>query len=405
MKRKVGMILIAVVLVVTLVMAGCAKPGPAPGGKTLKIGSLVSLEFPLGVDCQKQLDALVPAFNKAGGLVIGGERYNIDLILYNSKMDAETGKAAVERLVHQDKVKFILGDETADAWIPVTEENKVLVAAISPSPTVLNPDYKYFFQAGPHHTQAPTIWGWLTETHPELKTVGAVFPDRLNGHAEADHLQQLCNTFGQKLVVVEFYPPDTTDFSAIATKVKAANPDIFTTCAGGTLQDSLAYKALHESGWRGQICAYVGISPGAMAKVISLDMVEGMLAPMVAPELDSPPPAAQELRDVYSAKYGDWDNDNPTVLFIDAWYCMLAGLEQAQSLDPDKVAAVIGNGMKYESGAGPAMMISRPDVGNPRTIDTLFVSYIGKITGGDAELIRTISLEEGLKYVAEGYGW
>jgi len=31
MKRKVGMISIAVVLVVMNIMAGCAKPGPAPG--------------------------------------------------------------------------------------------------------------------------------------------------------------------------------------------------------------------------------------------------------------------------------------------------------------------------------------------------------------------------------------
>jgi hypothetical protein len=37
---------------------------------------------------------------------------------------AETGRAAIEKLIYHDKVKFILGDPTVDAWLPITEENR-----------------------------------------------------------------------------------------------------------------------------------------------------------------------------------------------------------------------------------------------------------------------------------------
>ncbi len=85
----------------------------------------------LAFDFKKDAELIADLYNKKGGLVIGGERYKIDLIILDSKMSHEVSRAAVERLVYQDKVKFILGDETVDAWVPVTEANKVLVVAVS----------------------------------------------------------------------------------------------------------------------------------------------------------------------------------------------------------------------------------------------------------------------------------
>jgi len=85
-----GAILIAVILAVMPLMAGCAEPAPPAEAKTLKIGCLVDFGFPIGMDTKKELEAVVPVINEKGGLVIGGERYNIDLIIYDSKMSAET---------------------------------------------------------------------------------------------------------------------------------------------------------------------------------------------------------------------------------------------------------------------------------------------------------------------------
>ena len=401
MKRKVGMISIAVVLVVMLIMAGCAKPAPAPGEKTLKIGCLENFGFPLGMDCVNELAAIVPAFNEAGGLVINGERYNIDVIIHDSKFDPPTARAAVERLIYQDKVKFILGDETTDTWLPITEENKVLVVATSPSPPLLSPENKYVFQASSLHTNPPSVFGWFTENYPDMKTFVALFTDDMKGHAEADHLRHLCDVYDRELLDLIHYPPDCTDFSALATRLATLNPDVYTTCAGGPVQDSLSMKGMKEAGWDGQIFLYVALSPPAISKVISLDFVEGAICVMVGAELESPPPIAKEMRDAYIAKHGEWTN--PVILHINAWYCLMEALKQAQSLDVDDVAAVIANGLRFETPQAPAMMISRPDMGNPRTVDALYEAYMGRIEGGEAKHFYTISLEEALKSVERGF--
>lgn len=393
---------LALMVTAMILMAGPNEVSADPKVKTLKIGCLQNFEFPLGVDCVNELKAIVPVFNKKGGLVIKGQRYNIDVITYNSKFDAPTAKAAVERLIYRDKVKFIIGDETTDAWLPVTEANKVLVVATSPSPAILDPKHKYVFQASSLHTNPPSVWGWFIKKYPDMKTVGAVFTDDLKGHAEANHLRHLCKAFGQKLLDIIFYPPDTTDFSAIATRLKKLNPDVFTTCAGGPVQDSLSMKAMKEAGWKGQIFLYVALSPEAIGKIISLDMVEGMMAVMLGTELDSPPTVAKEMKDAYIAKHGKWPT--PVILHVNAWYCLMAALKQSQSLDTDKVAAVIGNGMKFETPQAPAMMISRPDLGNPKTVDALYEAYIGRVEGGKAKLIDTISLEQAFENVKKSRG-
>lgn len=410
-------ILVAVILLLLPLMA-CAKPAPPappapapaptpapapPEVKTLKVGVLTNLGWPLGVEFKKLLDVAVTMYNEKGGLVIGGERYNIDIILYDTKMNPETGRAAVERLVHQDKVKFILGDETIDAWLPITESNKVLVIATTPSPAMLNPDNKYAFHASHLHTQAVTMWGWFAENHPKIKTVSAAYPDNMLGHALGGKSDKLAPAFGMKMLDTVYYPPGMTDFSAIALKIKTANPDMFTSCGGGPVQDSLLRKALFESGWKGQVFTFVGARLAAMAKIISLDIVEGLIAAASAMELDDPPPVAKEVKDAYIAKYGVWDD--PDNLYLNEWHCLINGLEQAQSLDPDKVAAVIGNGMRFETTEGPSMMIARPDLGNPRTVDLLLTGYIKRVEGGKGKLIATIPIEQAFEYNKRFYGW
>jgi branched-chain amino acid transport system substrate-binding protein len=371
-----------------------------PGGvsaKTLKIGALLDYGFPLHVQYKMQLDAIVPVFNGKGGLDIQGEKYEIEVIAYDSKLNAETARSAVERLIYRDKVTFIMGDETADAWIPLTEANKMLVTCTGPSPKVRSPKHKYVFQASSLNTQSPVAWAWFSKTYPELNKVCAVFTDDMKGHAEGNNLKRLCEVFGQEIMDIIYYPPDTTDFSAIATRLKNLKPNVFTTCAGGPVQDALAFKSMKEAGWDGQIFSYVGLNPPNIAKIISLDFVDGMLGCMNGVDMPTPPPFSQEFIDVYTAKHGKWDN--PTTLHINSWYLLIAALEQAQSLDSDKVAAHIAKGMKFMSPQAQAMTISRPDLNNPRCVDTLFEVNVGRIKKGISEEIAYIPLDEGLKYL------
>ena len=387
-------------LIVAMAMiAGCggssddATSDDGGGAKTLKVGMVLNYAFPLHVDWQKEMEALVPSINEAGGVDVGGEKYMIELVMEDSKSNAETARAAVEKLVNQDKVDIILGDETVDGWLSVTERAGVLVIANTPTPGILSPDLKMAFNAGYFNTQAPIIWDWFAANYPQVKTVAGSYIDAAQGQAEAAKLEQLAGAFGKKITAIEYYPDGTQDFSAIATKLEAGDPDAFTTQGGGPVADSQLFKAMNATGWKGQLFNTVPLSPAQIAKVISLDDVQGLVGAMAAIDTDSPPPTAQELKDVYTAKYGEWTN--PDVGFISTFYCLLGALEKAGSVDPQKLADVIGSGLVFQTANGEAQMINRPDLGNDRTIDCVYETRVGQIEGEKAVILATIPLAEG----------
>jgi len=85
--------------------------------------------------------------NKAGGLTVGGKTYKIEYHIYDNKAQADVARAAIERLVFQDKIKFDVGTfHTASllAMLAVTEPNKIPVFGCTGSDKLLSPEYKYF---------------------------------------------------------------------------------------------------------------------------------------------------------------------------------------------------------------------------------------------------------------------
>ncbi len=388
---------LAGILLAAFIVTGYSTPAMAQ--TTLKIGFMANMTGPLGRDYQKLVQALAAVENQKGGLTIGNQKYKIELIVYDSKNNAETGRAAVERLVFQDKVKFMLGDGTVDAWYPVTESNKVVSLDYTPSPVILNPKLKYTFQGSALNTQGPEAWAWFAKTHPELKTVGGIHTDNIQGHNDVKALEKLFAILGLKLVDAIYYPPETTDFSAMATRMKTANPQVFTCTGGGAVQDSLVVKFLREAGYNGLLFHYRGIVPGQWAKIVNIDVaLKGAIFSMNDIDFDPPATAvAKEARDAYAAKYGSWDNPSP--VFAVSWYALKAALENAKSIDPDKVAAVISSGLKFNTHIAPGMMISRPDQNNPRTIDALYGQTMSTMEGGKVKVLAKISREEGFDLI------
>ena len=63
----------------------------------------------MGIEAEKSFDVLVDEFNRAGGLTVKGEKYKVEMVIYDDKYRADTGRAAVERLLYEDKVRFIVG--------------------------------------------------------------------------------------------------------------------------------------------------------------------------------------------------------------------------------------------------------------------------------------------------------
>ncbi len=103
------------------------------------------------------------------------------------------------------------------------------------------------------------------------------------------------------------------------------------------------------------------------------------------------------------AKFKKWDYPDP--VYVSQWYMLKAALQKAGSIDPEKVAAVLNNGLKFEAPNGVGQMISRPDLGISRTVDVIYAMPIKQITGGQVKMIDTMTLEQQLGWLKAVYGW
>ena len=125
----------AVVLLALAAAVGTATPG-ASQDKTLTIGVLGPLSggaASYGVELVRGAEMKVDEINKAGGLKVGADVYRIKLISYDHKALAADAATAANKLVFQDKVKYIIGNAvgaTCNAVQTVTEPEKVLFSFV-----------------------------------------------------------------------------------------------------------------------------------------------------------------------------------------------------------------------------------------------------------------------------------
>ncbi len=387
----------------TTTAGGTVTTSASAAGDQLKLGMILDYSFPLHVMWQHQMEALIPDLNTNGGLKVGDKSYQVDVIMYDGKRDSETSRSAVQRLLNEDKVAFIMGDESTDYWQPLTEAAGTLVVSVSPSPEILKPVNKLTFQAGYLNLQPAVIWGWCTEKYPNIKKVMASHPDNLQGNEEANKVVALTKAWGQTVTKEVLYPGGTTDFSAIATTLVDSGGEAFSTCAGGPVSDGQLHKAMREAGFTGSRWITVGFSPGSSTMVVPMENFEGVTSCWAQQDLPNPPAEAAHLKEVYTASMGKWDY--PAVLHVNSWYLLKAALQKAGTLDANAIADLIHKGMDFESAYGFGRMVPRPDLNNPLAVDALWGATMGIVENLEWKVVDEVSLDQAYDYNKKTFGW
>jgi branched-chain amino acid transport system substrate-binding protein len=227
MKRTLSLATIG--LVILALVVGCA-----PAAKDFKVGVLVPLTGPVpsfGASVKEGTLLAIGEWNAKGGVL--GKK--IVPVIEDGQCDATASTNAANKLINQDKVKFILGETCSGATIPVTElAGPAKVLLISPCST--NPNVTVD-KAGKTKALAfracyidPFQGGVLAQF--SFNKLGAknafIMYDQGN-----DYTIGLANAFeaqftelGGTIVGKETYTKTDTDFSAILAKIKNAKPDV-----------------------------------------------------------------------------------------------------------------------------------------------------------------------------------
>src|SRR5437899_5668145 len=174
----------------------------------------------------------------AKGGVLGRK---VEIVVYDDQSMPATAVRLYEKLITEDKVDGVMGPY----WSPVTEAaanvtekyKKVMVSPLAATTSIFRKGRKYIFMV---ISPAEGYLEGLVDIAAKrgLKTVAVVNEDTLFSKAAASGAVELAKKRGRQVVFTEAYPKGNTDFSALLTKVKAANPDVL--AAGTYFDDAVA---------------------------------------------------------------------------------------------------------------------------------------------------------------------
>jgi branched-chain amino acid transport system substrate-binding protein len=346
-----GLLMIVVLLLTACAPAAApaapAAAAPAAGGE-IKIAILAPLSGPVptfGVSTRDGALLAIKEWNDKGGVL--GKK--IVPIVEDSQCTPDPAVNAANKVINQDKVKFIMGEVCSKASIPVSEianaAKVIQVTSTSTNPSVtVGADGKvkpYIFRACFIDPFQGTIGATYAFNTLKAKTA-FIMLDQSNDYVKglAEYFEKAFVEKGGKIVGKESYTAKDTDFSAILAKVAEAKPDVV------YLPDyyqvvNLATKQAKE---KGITAPFMG-GDGWDSSDLDLKATDGgFYTNHYAPE--DPRPEVQNLLKAYAAAYKDDKGagkvpDALAVLGYDATNMILTAIKDAGTDDVEKVRATM----------------------------------------------------------------
>lgn len=127
-----------------------------------------------------------------GGFTVGGKKYRLELIQADDGYTAAGGKAAAEKLIFADKVKFLLGPLSSAAtmgMLPLLEENKVISITNSITVQKFKSGCRYIFQANPQGGRVLATQVMRIIENNNVKRVAAFSPNDETGRQNWEQMQ------------------------------------------------------------------------------------------------------------------------------------------------------------------------------------------------------------------------
>ncbi len=235
-------LILAFVLVAGISIAQVLKLGAAVSfsGKYAKEGQLLKKGYELWKE----------KVNSMGGIKIGNKRYRVEIIYYDDQSDPKTTAKLIEKLITEDKVKFILGpygSAQVFAGAGVVEKyGALMVQGGGASSKIYKQGYRHVF--GVFNT-APDYGKNLIDLavsfKPPPETIAIVYEKDIFSEDAARGALNRAKEKGLKVVLFESYPKGAQDLSSLMLKIRMKKPDIV--IGAGHFKDSvLVVKQLKQ---------------------------------------------------------------------------------------------------------------------------------------------------------------
>jgi len=325
-KRIIGLLALAITL-----CAFTAQAAP------LKIGVLAPISGSSAADGNDIVKGVKTAVEviKAEGGIPGYD--GIDVEVQDSSCDPRQAVAGANKLANS-KVAGVIGAYCSSATIPASEvlnEEKItMITPASTNPKVTERGMKYMYRMCGLDVHQAIAAGKFMKDQLKAKTIYIVDDKTTYSQGLAKYVADEAKKIGMTVLAEEHVNEGDMDYSAVLTKVKEANPDVFYMSLQNNSAGIRMIKQLRQMGIKSAV-----LSQDA---VYHPDFIKG------APEqsqgvyftfgyADKNAAVYKKFLDKYTAMNGE--PGAYSAYAFDSAYALLSAIKAAKSTDADKIRA------------------------------------------------------------------
>ena len=217
------------------VLAACG--GDTGGGgttDTFKVGAVLELSGESatgGQIAQRGYQLWADSVNNKGGLTIGDNKYNVELLVQDCRSDPATGADAASRLATEEGVNAMFGAYTSGVQLamdPICAKYRIpCIAGSAESPNVWKKQPAFTFGVIPavDTTAARSMQAIVEAANPKPATAAVVGANEPFSDNTAEGFRAGAEQSGLNVVHFGLFPPNA-DLAPVAGVVAAQRPDI-----------------------------------------------------------------------------------------------------------------------------------------------------------------------------------
>ena len=378
-----------------LLPAALMLPGAVLAQDTLKIGALVTLSGAGAAWGQALLygaELAADDVNAQGGLEVGGKKYKIEVIPYDDKYQSAEAVTAANRLVSDDKVKYIIGpmgSAPALAVQPLTEREKIIIMTLGFTNKALSPEKPYSFRPNltTEETSYPII-AWLVERF-NLKKVGGLFPNDESGQQIAGDLGKAYKQAGAELSSKELFERQRVDMVPLLTRMLSAGIDAIELDGNSPATAGMIVRQARELGFTGPIVRNGGPATPEIVAVAGKAATEGMMVTSLQdPDNKEVAQYAQRYAEKYNKKMNGF-----SPAFYDGTHMLFKAMQNAGTVtDTTKVRDALEQLKDYHGIQGVLNWSGKERYGINHQVASPF--FISEVKDGQEVTVARCTLEK-----------
>lgn len=323
-----------------------AVGGPITGGSAA-----------FGAQLKNGVEQAVADINAAGGIL--GQKVVVSI--GDDRADPKEGVSTANKFA-ADGVKFVIGHFNSGVTIPASDvylENGMLAitpAATNPKVTD-RPGMWNMFRVCGRDDQQGVVAGALIATKFKGKRIAIIHDKTTYGQGLAEETRKAINAKGLKEVMFEGVNKDDKDFTALASKIKGANPDLV---YWGGLHDTggVIVRQMRDQGVKAPLMGGDGLADDEFAAIAGPGADGTLMTYSPDPRNN---PKNKEIVELFRKQRG-FEPQAYTLYSYAAVQIIKQAAEAAKSLDPKKVAEVMHSGKAFDTVAGGISFDKKGDV-------------------------------------------